>query len=100
MRGTGKVNRPTKRDAIAINDEESIRDQPAVKKREEEPVPSSEVAELQRRVRKLEKKLKRSSQATVEAESRAELAEKKLADVTAEVKIARRRADSSNKAYR
>ncbi|GMS97833.1 hypothetical protein PENTCL1PPCAC_20008, partial [Pristionchus entomophagus] len=65
------------RAAKVLDDEESIREQPALKKREEEPVPSPEVAELQRQVRKLEKKLKRSSQATEEAESRAELAEKK-----------------------
>ncbi|GMS77845.1 hypothetical protein PENTCL1PPCAC_20 [Pristionchus entomophagus] len=58
MRGTSKKDRPSKRDATVLDEEESIRNQPAVKKREEEPVPSSEVAELQRQVRKLEKKLK------------------------------------------
>ncbi|GMS78609.1 hypothetical protein PENTCL1PPCAC_784 [Pristionchus entomophagus] len=70
--------RPSKRDVIVIDDDESDNDQPAVKssKIEEEAVPSPEIVDLRQKLNQSEDNLQ--NHATKEAELRAERAEKLL----------------------
>ncbi|GMS78614.1 hypothetical protein PENTCL1PPCAC_789, partial [Pristionchus entomophagus] len=71
------TTRPSKRDVIVIDDEESTEDQPVSKnvKREEEPEAAPTVAELQEEVAKLKDSFQRACRAARLAELRAEQAE-------------------------
>ncbi|GMT02060.1 hypothetical protein PENTCL1PPCAC_24234, partial [Pristionchus entomophagus] len=80
MSSAAKSVRASKREVIVIDDDESTSEQPVMKsvKREEEPVPSSEVVELQQKVIKLEDTVQRACRAARTAELRAEAAEIRL----------------------